>query len=1054
MNTRKILTWLLKGILIMLLSSQVNATTFYVAPDGNDNWSGQLQTPNATRTDGPLASLIGARNAVRQLKAGGQLTTPVTVFVADGTYRLTKPFRLLPEDSGTPEAPITYRALPGSEPLFFGGVELTDMRVDAHGIWRVSLPNGGWHFEQLFVNQRRATRARTPDQFYSYIQNIREEVLDAGEGRYPVHARQFIELAPADAKLLRQCPDFREVLFVAFHKWDITRKRVLEFDPATNTIMIEGEGLKPWNPIQTGTRYYLENLPTALNKPGEWYLDPQGELAYIPLPGETPENSQIVAPQVEKFIIIQGEPDARVEYVNIEGLEFQFTNFILPRTGFDARQAAARIDAAVQIDGARRVQLQNCRFWHIGQYGVWFREACTDCRIERCFLNDLGAGGIRIGTEAILPESRETRRIVVNNNILQSGSHIFTCAVGVWIGQSGHNQVTHNDIGDFGYTGVSAGWTWGYNDSRATHNQIEFNHIHLIGWGILSDMGGVYTLGISDGTTVSHNRIHNIYAHSYGGWGLYPDEGSSNIRLENNLVYNTKTGGFHQHYGEENLIQNNIFAFSHLQQLQCTRVEPHLSFRFLKNIVYWDFGPLLGGAWPQVQIEMERNCYFQAQNQPFDFAGLSFLEWQALDRDQHAVIANPEFKNPNLFDFRLQPNSALNSIGFTPFDYQQAGIYGEPDWLAQAQLAPQTLLDFEKVWFCGAISVFTEIPLERVQAAFQSWLAVSPEHFSPRHGWTLTESDGQMLYTQFAAQDFYYAILKNRPAGKTVHLKRLQPRPGTAIHLVGQEEPLSWKFDTTSGLEVELPETIENAPIALRIRGQLTQICPSPEIHIQGAAPDADVFFEPQTVEITAPGNPDVIRFTRDGTEPTAQSPVYEKPIEIDRPTLLQAAAFSSGKIQSVTTRKFIDLADATQNGVHYRYFEGEFSGNLPDFRQLTPARTGRANRFRLQDIAPRATNFAVQFEGFLQISRRGKYTFFTESNDGSRLFVDDQLIVDNDGEHIATEKSGTCVLEPGHHRIQVDYFQSGGSTFLKVSWQGPELLKREIRMSNLFLKQ
>lgn len=1059
MKSHKILTWLLKGIL--MLSTPVMATTFYVAPDGNDKWSGTLQTINAAQTDGPLATLTGARNAVRHLKQNGPLKSPVMILVADGSYPISTAFELLPEDSGTPDAPITYRAQSGSTPVFPGGIELTDIRIDAQGFWRIALPEvatGNWFFEQLFVNQRRATRARTPNQYYSYIQNIREEVLEAGSGRYPVHARQYIELEASDAGLLQQCLDFREVLLVAFHKWDITRKRILEFDPATNTVMIEGEGLKPWNPIERGTRYILENLPGALDQAGEWYLDPRGELVYLPRPGETPENTQIIAPKTEKFIVVQGDPvtGTRVEHISIEDLEFQFANFVLPRTGFDALQAAVKIDAAVQIDYARRIQIKNCRFRHVGQYGVWFREGCTECRLEHCLVNDLGAGGVRIGTEKIITEpERQTAQIVVENNIIQSGSHIFTCAVGVWIGQSGHNEVIRNDIGDFGYTGISAGWTWGYTQSLAKHNKIEFNHIHHIGWGILSDMGGVYTLGISEGTTVSNNCIHDIYAHTYGGWGLYPDEGSSQIRLENNLVYQTKTGGFHQHYGEENLIQNNIFAFSHLQQLQCTRVEPHRSFRFLKNIVYWDFGPLLGGPWVQVQLEMDRNCYFQCQKQPFDFAGHAFAEWQAADRDKHAVIADPGFANPEQFDFNLKLNAALKSIGFTPFDYSRAGVYGDPEWLAQAQLAPQTLLDFEKVWFCGAISVFLDQPLEQIQAAFEPWLRTSTENFVPRHGWTFTETDGQILYLQFSAQNFYYAILKSKPGPASIYLKRLRPDPGSPIHLINREEPLRWTFDESSGLKISFPaaQPAENQIVAFRIQGRLTQITRPPEIQIQGAAPEDNVFFAPPKVQLSAPDSPDAIRFTTDGTEPTVQSPKYTRPIEITRPTRLLAAAFKSGKIQSITTSRFIDLADPAKNGVHFEYFEGEFGGQLPDFTQLTPLKTGRAHQFRLKNLAPRPMNFAVRFVGFLEITRPGEYTFFTESNDGSRLAINDFIVVENDGEHGAAEKSGVIRLEPGRHRVEVTYFQSGGSTALKVSYAGPEIAKQEIPMSRLFLE-
>jgi parallel beta-helix repeat protein len=182
---------------------------------------------------------------------------------------------------------------------------------------------------------------------------------------------------------------------------------------------------------------------------------------------------------------------------------------------------------------------------------------------------------------------------------------------------------------------------------------------------MLSDMGGIYTLGVQPGTVIRGNVFHDINSHGYGGWGIYLDEGSTNILVEDNIVYRTKTGGFHQHYGRENTIRGNIFAFSREGQIIRTRMEDHLSFTFERNIVYWNEGHLLGGKWSDSDhYRLDHNLYFNAAGGPVEFAGSSFAEWQARGQDQHSIIADPLFRDPSKGDFRLKPGSPALTLGF------------------------------------------------------------------------------------------------------------------------------------------------------------------------------------------------------------------------------------------------------------------------------------------------------------------------------------------------------------------------------------------------------
>ncbi|MBZ5597194.1 MAG: right-handed parallel beta-helix repeat-containing protein [Acidobacteriia bacterium] len=747
MRNRLIVAWLVLFLLVLVGCGGKNGPTlndgqgqggsgngcgtgladFYVATDGNDNWSGTLDAPNSDNSDGPFASPDRARRAV-QGEPGGKHV----VMIRGGNYFLSAPLVFSASDSGSATSPISYENYPCETPVISGGTPITGWKNTSGNVWTAQLSSSSFqNFEALFYNGERRYRPRT---------TLAGNLYNAG----PVYQSSSSANCAFETGGQWQCFDrfhfnsndvatnyhslaLGDVEILDFEVWTMSRMRLQSVDAGNRIAYLTGPTIQgPVNGFITGHRYLIENVKEALTQPGQWYLDRctnppactsssgMWTLTYLAKENETPAKDSVIVPQQAQLILA-----TNLQYVTFTGIVFSHDNWMPPVTGYGDAQGIPTVTAALSFTGSSNITLDGCTISHTQGWGVEFEgngsASTTDNQVLNSALFDLGAGGIRIGSwpNGNTTDASVAQHTLVQNNVIAGGGRVQPTGIGtgIWVGDSHHNTITHNEVYDFYSGAIGVGFQYGIAGGAglAHDNMVSYNLVHDLGQGVTSDMGGIYfASSATTGNQVLNNVVHDVThnwqdSDGYGGHGIYFDQGTSNVVARNNLVYRTSSAGFFNNlsdntndiYPQNNLVDNNIFALGDPHTIQRGGDNPS-SFSFTRNISYFDLGKPQGGNWScydvggsgqpvpcSTRFVLDHNLYWNTTGKAPTFittdpttheeTSYTLAQWQVLGEDMHSQNLDPMFANPSGDDYTLSPGSPALNLGFVPFDPSLAG---------------------------------------------------------------------------------------------------------------------------------------------------------------------------------------------------------------------------------------------------------------------------------------------------------------------------------------------------------------------------------------------
>lgn len=525
----------------------------------------------------PYATLHEAANHLLSMRSSGNCQA-VDILVAPGVYEAQSTLLFTNAHNSPQCGEVTIKpAVDGGKVVLSGGRHITNWKEESPGHWVAQLPevkSGNWYFRQLFAGHKRLTRARTPNKgFYTTQGGLKTIFQDGGvvsNAPEAKNARHWLSRCGFAYRNhdIEYWDDWKNAEILTFHSWECSWQSILSVDTVRHEVYFCSPCRYPVGFFGPNMRYRIENIRQALDEPGEWFLDrDSGTLHLLLNEGENPAEMQIYAPRLDNVLQCSGDTLNPVANIRFENIDFQYTAYRMGlydtapnwpaevqqsvpffpsdlRPGFTGSQAAPTAGASLNFTYAHNISFVECGMRHLGAIGVWIAHGCNGVNLTGCEIADTGAGGVYIGfdvrlvDDADIAPSEAPRNNVVSNCLITRLGSVHPAAVGVWMAQTSDNRIVNNELSYISYSGISTGWTWGFEHNYTKNNYIAHNHIHHVAQ-ILGDAAGMYSLGDCSGTVYDANYIDQIYK-GEGVHGVVDamgfDECSSNITIRNTVV--------------------------------------------------------------------------------------------------------------------------------------------------------------------------------------------------------------------------------------------------------------------------------------------------------------------------------------------------------------------------------------------------------------------------------------------------------------------------------------------------------------------------------------